>query len=306
MNLPKQVTITEVGARDGLQNVSQFIPTDKKIALIDALSEAGIPHIEVASFVHPKLVPQMADAAEVVTGIRRQPGTKYLALVPNAKGAQRAMEYKLDGWGVFVSATESHNRRNVNASIDETLSGFVEVVRMAREANVTVYCAISMSFGCPYEGDVPVDRVLSIAGRLYDTGIERVVLGDTTGMGNPRQVLDLTERYLKAFPDKSFSLHFHDTRGAGLANVLAGLQAGATWFEGSVAGLGGCPFAHGATGNTSSEDMVHMLHEMGIDTGIDLDKLLACARLAQETVGGELPSHLLKAGKRSDLIKTNA
>ena len=302
MNLPKRVTICEVGARDGLQNISQFIPTEKKIALINALSEARVPQMEVASFVHPKLVPQMADAAEVVSGIKRLPGTKYLALVPNAKGAQRAVEFGLDGWGVFVSSTETHNRRNVNASIAETIQGFAEVVRMAREAHVLVYCAISMSFGCPYEGDVPAERVVSIAGQLLDAGIQRIILGDTTGMGNPRQVEDLTGKLLAAYPGMSLGLHFHDTRGAGLANVLAGLQAGATWFEGSVAGLGGCPFAHGATGNTSSEDMVHMLHEMGVETGVDLDQLLSCARLAQEIVGGELPSHLLKAGKRSELI----
>ena len=303
MNLPERVTICEVGARDGLQNIAQFIPTEKKIALIDALSEAGVPHMEVASFVHPKLVPQMADAGEVVSGIRRLPGTKYLALVPNARGAQRATEYRLDGWGVFVSSTETHNRRNVNASVAETIQGFVEVVRMAREAGTLVYCAVSMSFGCPYEGDVPPERVVSIVGQLLDTGIERIILGDTTGMGNPRQVEELTGKLLSTYPGMNLGLHFHDTRGAGLANVLAGLQAGATWFDGSVGGLGGCPFAHGATGNTSSEDMVHMLHEMGIETGIDLDRLLACARLAQEIVGTDLPSHLIKAGKRSDLIR---
>ncbi|MDP2726790.1 MAG: hydroxymethylglutaryl-CoA lyase [Dehalococcoidia bacterium] len=303
MKLPDRVTICEVGPRDGLQNIPQFIPTDKKIALINVLSEASVPYMEVASFVHPKLVPQMADASEVVSGITRRPGTRYLALVPNAKGAQRALQYGLDGWGVFISSTETHNRLNVNASIAETIEGFKEVVRIAREANVLVYCAISMSFGCPYEGDVPPERVVSIAGRLLDIGIERIILGDTTGMGNPRQVEELTGKLLVAYSGMSLGLHFHDTRGAGLANVLAGLQAGATWFEGSVGGLGGCPFAHGATGNTSTEDMVHMLHEMGVETGVDLDKLLACARLAQETVGGELPGHVLKAGKRSDLIK---
>ncbi len=306
MKLPKRVTFTEVGPRDGLQNISQFIPTEKKIALIDSLSESGIEYMEVASFVHPKLVPQMADAAEVVSGIKRRPETKYLALVPNAKGAQRAIQYNLDGWGVFVSATESHNRRNLNASIDETLEGFREVVRMAREVKTPVYCAISMSFGCPYEGNVPPERVAAISGKLQEIGIQRIILGDTTGMANPCQVEGLTGELLKAYPEISFSLHFHDTRGAGLANVMAGILAGADWFEGSVAGLGGCPFAHGATGNTSSEDMVHMLQEMGVETGIDLDKLLSSARLAQEIVGTELPSHLLKAGKRSDLIKTDA
>ncbi|MDO8690510.1 MAG: hydroxymethylglutaryl-CoA lyase [Dehalococcoidia bacterium] len=306
MKLPKHATFTEVGPRDGLQTLSQFIPTEKKIALIDSLSETGIEYMEVASFVHPKLVPQMADAAEVVSGIKRRPGTRYLGLVPNAKGAQRAIQYNLDGWGVFVSATESHNRRNLNASIDETLEGFREVVRMAREVNMPVYCAVSMSFGCPYEGDVPPERLVSISGKLQDIGIQRIILGDTTGMGNPSQVEELTGKLLKAYPDMSFSLHFHDTRGAGLANVMAGLLAGATWFEGSVGGLGGCPFAHGASGNTSSEDMIHMLQEMGIETGIDLDRLLSCARLAQEIVGSELPGHLLKAGKRSDLIRTEA
>lgn len=303
MKLPARVTVGEVGPRDGLQNIAQFIPTEKKIALIDALSETGVPYMEVASFVHPKLVPQMADAAEVVTGITRRPGTKYLALVPNAKGAQRAVEYGLDGWGVFISATETHNRLNVNASIDETIQNFVEVVRMGQDAGVPVYCAISMSFGCPYEGDVPPERVVDIAGKLLDIGIQRILLGDTTGMGNPRQVEDLTGKLLAAYPGMNLTLHFHDTRGAGLANVLAGLQAGATWFEGSVGGLGGCPFAHGATGNTSSEDLVHMLHEMGVETGIDLDKLIGCARLAQETISCDLPGHVLKAGKRSDLIK---
>jgi hydroxymethylglutaryl-CoA lyase len=303
MNLPQRVTICEVGARDGLQNIADFIATEDKVRLLDALSETGLPYIEVSSFVSPRAVPQLADAEEVASRIRRRPGVSYLALVPNARGAQRAIQHHLDGWGVFVSASETHNRRNVNASIAETIQTFAEVVSLARPQGIPVYCAVSMAFGCPYEGDIPPQRVVSIVGQLLDIGIGRIILGDTTGMGHPRLVEDVVGLLFQTYPGLELGLHFHDTRGAGLANVLAGLQAGVTWFDGSVGGLGGCPFAHGATGNNPTEDLVNMLHEMGVQTGVDLDRLLACARLAQELVGRELPGHLLKAGKRSELIK---
>jgi hydroxymethylglutaryl-CoA lyase len=298
MDYPKRVTITDVGPRDGLQNEGKWIETADKIRLIDALAEAGVRAIEATSFVHPKAIPQMRDAAEVMAGIRRRPGVSYVALVPNPVGARNAVAAGADELAVFVSASESHNRANVRMAIADSLRGFEEVMQIAEAAGRPVRGYVSTAFGCPYEGDVPPERVIEIAAQLRDLGMHEISLGDTTGMGNPRQVAALMGEVRVKVAGVAFGLHSHDTRGTGLANNLAALQVGITQFEGSVGGLGGCPYAPGATGNIATEDFVYMLGEMGIETGIDLEKLIGCARLAQELAGRELPGKVLKAGPR--------
>ncbi len=299
MKLPKRVRILEVGPRDGLQNVAAPVSTDDKVRLIDALSETGVPAIEATSFVHPKLVPQMADAEEIMRRITRRPEVRYSALVPNEKGARRAIESEVDIINCFVSASESHSQSNSRMSITEALRGVTRVVALAREADIPVHTDISTSFGCPFEGRVPPAKVIEIGRFLRDAGVQRVALADTTGMANPLQVDHLLRYFLREVPDVELAVHFHDTRGAGLANVLAALQVGVRALATSVGGMGGCPFAPGATGNVCSEDVVHMLEEMGVDTGINLQKLIGAAELAQQIVGAELPSHLLKAGPAS-------
>ena len=272
--MPRKVTVTEVGPRDGWQIERDFIPTATKIELINELVDAGVPIIEYSSFVSPRAVPQLADAAEVLAGLDRSKGTKFAALVPNAKGAERAAEAGVDEIRVFVSASESHNRKNVNRSVEESLEGFEDVMRIANEAGIPVEGAIATSFGCPFEGEVPVEQVGMIARRFRDLGMRGVGLGDTTGMATPPLVAERC-RYLKEHvPELPVALHFHNTRGIGLVNVMAGLAEGIDTYEASFAGLGGCPFAAGATGNICTEDLVYLLHELGIETGIDLD---ACA-----------------------------
>lgn len=300
---PKEVSVREVGPRDGLQNEASWVPTEQKIALINALSQTGLRRIEAVSFVHPKAIPQMRDAAEVISGIERQPGVTYSAIVPNANGAKRAVEARLDEVQIFLSASESHNQKNVRMSTQESLSAAHEIAAILGAANLPFDAVISTAFGCPYEGDVPIERVLAVAEKLLELQPRpnRITLGDTTGMANPVQVYEICRQFQERFSDVTLSLHFHNTRGTGLANVLAGLQAGVSHFDSSLGGLGGCPYAPGATGNITTEDMVNMLHDMGIHTGIELDKLLECAKLAQEYVGRELPSQLLKAGPRSRL-----
>lgn len=300
---PAQVSIREVGPRDGLQNESAWVPTEQKIALINALANTGLKRIEAVSFVHPKAIPQMRDAAEVVAGIERVPGVVYSAIVPNAAGANRAVAAKMDEVEIFLSASESHNRKNVRMSVAESLEAAQEIARILGEANMPFDAVISTAFGCPYEGDVPVERVMWVAEKLLELSPRpvRITLGDTTGMANPLLVDRIVGEFQEKFPDVTLSLHFHNTRGSGLANVLAGLQRGVTYFDSSLGGLGGCPYAPGATGNITTEDLVNMLHDMGISTGIDLEKLLECARLAQAFVGRELPSQVLKAGPRTRL-----
>ena len=301
MTRPKKVLVGEVGPRDGLQIEPEFIPTATKIELINGLIDAGVPEIEYASFVSPRAVPQMADAAEVLAGLDRTKGAHLVALVPNAKGAARAIEAGVDELRVFVSASESHNRKNVNRSVEESLDGFEEVVAIAKSGGKPVSGAIATSFGCPFEGDVPINQVVTIAKRFSDLGFVGVGLGDTTGMATPPLVADRC-RHLKAeVPDLPITLHFHNTRGIGLANVMAGLAEGVDRYEGSFAGLGGCPFAPGATGNICTEDLVFLLHEMGIETGIDLEKLCAVARRVEQVVGRTLPGQVMKAGPRLKL-----
>lgn len=302
MKLPSFALITEVGPRDGLQNEQKYLPTEQKVKLINALSRTGLKRIQAASFVHPKAIPQMRDAAEVMASIDRVPGVLYEVIVPNLVGAQRALEARVDRIGLFVSASETHNRHNVNMSVEESLQGFVPIVELCHKAGVPVFAGLSTAFGCPYEGTVPQQRVISLVRQLLAMGVSEIFLGDTTGMGNPKQVVEMVDRFFGEFPTIPLNLHFHDTRGMGLANILVALQRGVTMFDASVGGLGGCPYAPGATGNVCTEDVVHMLHEIGVETGIDLDKLIACSRMAQGMVGRELPSRVLKAGKRSDLV----
>ena len=293
--MARKVTVTEVGPRDGFQIERDFIPTATKIALINQLVEAGLPIIEFSSFVSPRAVPQLVDAAEVLAKLDRSRGTKFAALVPNARGAERAAAAGVDEIRVFMSAS---NQKNVNRSIEQSLAGFEEVMRIANQSGIPVEGAIATAFGCPFEGEVPVEQVGAIAARFRDLGMRGVSLGDTTGMATPPLVVERC-RYLKEHvPELPIALHFHNTRGIGLVNVMAGLAEGIDVYEASFAGLGGCPFAAGATGNICTEDLVYMLHEMDIETGIDLDKVCAAARHVEKVLGRGLPGQVMKAGPR--------
>jgi hydroxymethylglutaryl-CoA lyase len=296
---PHSVRIREVGPRDGFQNEPEVIPTEQKIELIDALARTGLRRLEVTSFVRADVIPQLADAGVVLEGIDVPPGVSVGVLVPNERGLDAALEHrsKIDEINVFLSASETHNRKNVNRSIEESLLGLELVLGRARDAGWRCEAVISTSFGCPYEGPVPPDRVFAIAARLRDAGAQEVGFGDTTGMANPLQVRRFfTDATASLGAEVELTAHFHNTRGQGLANVLAALDAGVESFESSFGELGGCPVPPGATGNIASEDLVSMLHEMGIETGIDLPALLACARRVQEILGRPLGSHTLVAG----------
>ena len=296
----QRIFIHDVVARDGFQIEPNWIPTERKIEIIDRLSQTGVAKIEATSFVSPKAVPQLRDAAEVMAGIRRNPDVTYVALVPNARGAERALAARVDEVVLVVSASETHNRANVRRSVDESFAGFTEVAAALRGSDVGMVGAIATAFGCPFEGSVPESQVLDCIGRYVDLGVRGVTFGDTTGMANPRQVQQLVGRARERFPGVELTLHFHNTRGMGLANVVAGLSAGVVCFEGCLGGLGGCPFAPGATGNVCTEDVVHMLQCMGYDTGVDLDRMLEASRRLEEVVGHELPGQVVKAGKSSD------
>ncbi len=304
--LPRTVSVREVGPRDGFQNEPEVIPTERKIELIDALARTGVRRLEATSFVRADVIPQLADAAEVLAGIEVPAQVSVSVLIPNERGLDAALQLRerlaggrpaFDEINVFMSASETHNRKNVNRSIAESLAGLEAVLDRARVAGVRCEGVISTSFGCPYEGHVPPERVLEIAARLRDAGAQEIGFGDTTGMANPRQVREFFAVARERLgQDVQLTAHFHNTRGQGLANVLAALEAGVESFESSFGELGGCPVPAGATGNIASEDLVSMLHEMGIDTGIDLDALLACARRVQELLGRPLGSHTLVAG----------
>jgi len=297
-DIPSNVRIREVGPRDGFQNEPEIIPTEDKVGLIDCLSQTGLRRMEVTSFVRADVIPQLSDAEQVLRSIERNPEVSYSVLVPNERGLDRALagDFAFDEVNLFLSASETHNRKNVNRSIEESLAGLERVVAKARAAGLRCEGVISVSFGCPYEGDVPLERVFSIARRLADAGCEEIAFGDTTGMANPVQVRGFFARAREELPGAELTAHFHNTRGQGLANVLAALEAGVDSFESSFGELGGCPVPRGATGNIATEDLVSMLHEMGVDTGIDLERLLGCARRAQEILGRPLSGHLLTAG----------
>ena len=296
MTFPERVTICEVGTRDGFQIEPDFLPTERKIEVVDLLSEAGVPRIEVTSFVHPKAVPQLRDAEQVMAHIRRRPGTLYAALVPNDKGASRAVDAGVDRIHTVVSASESHNLANVNMTIDESLAKLEAVMTIAERARVPVGCGISTSFGCPFEGDVPLAQLERVIGRLVGMGARAIGLADTTGMANPRQVGRVLDHLMPRFPGIEWTLHTHDTRAMAIPNILAAIERGVTNFDASIGGLGGCPFAPGASGNVCSEDLVHCLSAMDVATGIDLDRLLATSRRVQDIVGRTLPGQIVKAG----------
>ncbi len=295
MKLPAQVTIYEVGPRDGLQNEARQVPTADKLRFIDALVGAGIRDIEITSFVSPKWIPQLADAAEVARGVNRPAGVKMSALVPNRRGLDTALASGMKVVAVFLSASETHNKKNVNKTIADTLAAFDEVIPFAIAAKVAVRAYVSTVFGCPYEGDVDPQRVVDLTSKLRDMGVYQISLGDTIGVANPRQTEDVFGKVLAAHPAETIAMHFHDTQGTALANCLVGLQMGITTIDAAAGGLGGCPYAPGASGNLATEDVVAMLHSMGVATGIDLDKLTEASRTAATFVGHELPSKYLKA-----------
>lgn len=295
---PDKVRITDVGPRDGLQAWPVPVPTVSKIAMVNGLIAAGVPQLEVTSFVSPRAVPNMADAADVMASVDRSRGTELTALVPNARGAARAIEAGVDAMVVFLSASETHNQANVNCSRETSLAAAAEIARMGQGAGIPVYGAIATAFGCPFEGEVPIAAFMDVARSYADSGITRISLGDTTGMATPRLVQERCRALEAALPQVEVALHFHNTRGVGLACVYAGLMEGITRYEASVAGIGGCPFAPGATGNICTEDLVYMLQESGVETGIDLEALIAVAQATEQALGQKLPGQVMKAGPR--------
>ena len=290
--------IREVGPRDGFQNEPEVVPTEVKVQLIDALARTGLQRLEVTSFVRPDVIPQLADATQVLERIDVPPGVSRSVLIPNERGLEQALTVRdrFDEINVFLSASETHNRKNVNRSIEESLTALERVLPRARDAGLRCEGVISVAFGCPYEGRVEPEHVFAIARRLAQAGAEEIGFGDTTGMANPVQVSRFFAAAREALSGVELTAHFHNTRGQGLANVYAALEAGVSSFESSFGELGGCPVPPGATGNVATEDVVSMLHEIGIETGVDLPALIACSRALQRHLGRELGSHTLVAG----------
>jgi isopropylmalate/homocitrate/citramalate synthase len=295
MSLPARVTVVEVGPRDGLQNEATNVSVDDRVAFCDALLAAGLPVVEVGAFVSPKWVPQMAGSDEVFRRVAKRPGARTPVLVPNRKGYEAACDAGCREIAVFTAASETFNRRNINASIDESFARFVEFVPEAKQAGIWVRGYVSTCFGCPYEGPVPPGKVAEVAGRLAEAGCDEISIGDTIGVAVPTQVADVMGRLLEGLPAERLAVHFHDTRGTALANVLAALQAGLAIVDSSAGGLGGCPYAPGASGNLATEDLLYMLHGMGIETGIDLARVVAASRALEPRIGRALPSKYLQA-----------
>jgi isopropylmalate/homocitrate/citramalate synthase len=293
--LPRRVTIVEVGPRDGLQNEAAIVPTSAKIAFVDALSAAGHSAIEVAAFVSPKWVPQMADAAAVLAGLTRHANVRYSALVPNLAGLTRAVAAGVRHIAIFAAASETFSKRNINQSVDESLETYRGVIAAAHERRIPVRGYLSTCFGCPFEGRVPPQRVAEVAGRLVELGVWQVAISDTIGVAHPAQVTEVLDAATRRVPLPALALHMHDTRGTALANVLAGLQYGVTTFDSAAGGLGGCPYAPGASGNLATEDLLYMLHGMGIETGVSLDGVLAASRGLAPAIGHPLPSKYFQA-----------
>jgi hydroxymethylglutaryl-CoA lyase len=300
-DLPARISVREVGPRDGLQNEDP-VPTDAKIELIDRLSGTGVARIEAVSFVRPEAIPQMADASEVWQGITRAPSVRYSALVPNLRGAIRALDSGLTELEAVVSASDTHNRANVRRGTAESLDDIAVIIETAHQRGASCQVVVSTAWGCPYEGDVPVSRVVRVASRAVDDGADSISFGDTTGMATPRRVRELVGEFRSAHPGVSLNLHFHNTRGTGLANVLTALELGVADFDASVGGLGGCPYAPGATGNIATEELVHMVEDMGVATGIDLAAMIDAAADAERIIGRRLPSQVLRAGPRTRTI----
>ncbi|AVL70055.1 MULTISPECIES: hydroxymethylglutaryl-CoA lyase [Oligella] len=295
MDFPKKVTIVEVGPRDGLQNEKEFVPTATKIELVNRLVDAGAPKIEAASFVSPKWVPQMADAAEVMQGIERKSGVVYAALTPNVRGLEGALANGADEVVIFGAASEAFSQKNINCSIAESIERFVDVARLAKEAGVLLRASISTSFGCPYQGEVPIESVLDVVKRMQDLGCDEIDIADTIGVGTAAQVYEVMSRVTDIVAKEKIAGHFHDTYGQALANIVASLQAGISIYHSSVAGLGGCPYAKGATGNVATEDVLYMLHGMGIETGMDLDKTVQIGQWISDQIGRQNASRVGRA-----------
>ncbi len=295
MNVPRRVRLIDVGPRDGLQNEKQPVPAAVKVELVHRLQAAGLKEIEVTSFVSPKWVPQMADNAEVMAGIHREAGVRYSVLTPNLQGFEAALKAKPDEIVVFGAASEAFSQKNINCSIAESMERFAPVVKAARDAGIAVRGAMSCTVGCPYEGDIAPERVGYLAGLMKSIGIQRVDVADTIGVGTPRKVQAAMEATLKHYALNDVSGHFHDTYGQALSNTLAALQMGVWNFQSSVAGLGGCPYAKGATGNVATEDLVYMMHGMGIETGIDLDQLIDAGVFISEALGRQTNSRVSRA-----------
>lgn len=300
------VTVTEVGTRDGFQAEPEFIATADKVATINGLIDAGVRSIEATSFVSPRALPQLADAAEVLAQVHRNPNVRLAVLVPNARGAERAAAAKADMMVGFISASESHCKTNLNKSIDQAIADFAEVVPIARQWDIKLRGAVATAFGCPFEGEVSLDNILKIVGSYDAHGIRNITFGDTTGMATPPVVTRVVDAVRNKYPHMEIALHFHNTRGVGLANVMNGLQLGVREFESSIAGLGGCPFAPGATGNICTEDLVYLLQECGYETGIDLDKLIEVAKGVERMMGRQLPGQMMKAGPRLKLMSLDS
>ncbi|PKO81943.1 MAG: hydroxymethylglutaryl-CoA lyase [Betaproteobacteria bacterium HGW-Betaproteobacteria-13] len=296
---PRRVNLNEVSVRDGFQSEAVFVPTEDKIRLIDALSATGLARIEVTSFVSPKAIPNLRDAAEVMQGITRVLGVIYTALVPNEKGAERALACAADEINLVMSVGERHNLANMRMRCDQSLAQFRNIMKLVAAAPVRVNGTIATAFGCPFDGEQPLDRVLWAAGEYLAMGMHSLTLADTTGMGHPQQVADFCRAVRNAFPGVPVTAHFHNTRGMGLANVLAAVDAGVDSIDASLGGIGGCPYAPGATGNICTEDTVHMLEACGIDTGVDLDALLDLSRELPDLLGHPVPGQVLQAGKRT-------
>jgi hydroxymethylglutaryl-CoA lyase len=295
MSLPHHVRIVEVGPRDGLQNEAAFVPTVEKVAFVNRLADAGHTTIEVSAFVSPKWVPQMADAAEVFAGITRRPGVRYTALVPNLHGLSRAREARVDEVAVFPAASETFSKRNINQTVEEALAAAKHICDEARAAGVRVRAYLSTSFGCPFEGAVAPGRVAELTARLIESGAYEVALSDTIGIAHPRQIFDVLNEVTRRVPADNLALHFHDTRGTALVNVYAGLEAGVSTFDASAGGLGGCPYAPGATGNLATEDLVYLLDGLGISTGTRLGAIAEASRAIEPYVGHPLPSRVFRA-----------
>jgi hydroxymethylglutaryl-CoA lyase len=293
--LPRRVDVYEVGPRDGLQNELRTLPTPDKARLIEALIAAGEKRIEVSSFVSPRWIPQLADAEKLLGLLPRRDDVSFTALVPNLKGLERAASAGLKEAAVFLSVTESHSKKNINKSVTEAVAAAREVAQGARAAGMRVRCYLSTVWGCPYEGLVPVQRVVEVVKQIADIGLYQLSLGDTIGVGTPNQTAEIVGEVSKLVPLEQIALHLHDTRGTALANALVGLQLGVTTFDSSIGGLGGCPYAPGAAGNLATEDLVFMLHGMGVETGIDLKKLVEAGELAQELIGRKLSGKYLQA-----------
>ncbi|WP_062198977.1 hydroxymethylglutaryl-CoA lyase [Massilibacterium senegalense] len=294
---PSHVTIKEVGPRDGLQNEQTFVPTETKIQWIEQLSETGLSYIEVTSFVHPKWIPQLKDAEEVLKNIEKNKDVTYAALIPNRHGLERAIQVGLDEASVFMSATNAHNKKNINKSTDEAIVALKQVIAEAKQANIPVRGYLSTVFGCPYEGKVSVEKVKKISYTLLEAGIYELSLGDTIGVANPKQVEYVLRELLKEIPKDKLALHFHNTRGFAIANIYASLQLGMATFDSALGGLGGCPYAKGASGNVATDDVVHFMHELGVETGIKEEALFQATRFIEPHIDHPLTSHSLKVNR---------